>query len=75
LKVRKMLLTINKAHSKLDFDLLKQKVEHTYGVPVAGVFPLSDDMVQLASEGVFCVKSPDHVVSQEFKSVARQIIE
>ncbi len=75
LKVRKMLLTINKAHSKLNLEALKQKVEETYGETVAGVFPLSEDVVQLASEGVFCVKYPEHSVSQEFRKVAQQIIE
>jgi len=75
LKVRKMLLAINKAHSKLNLEALKQKVEETYGETVAGVFPLSEDMVQLASEGVFCVKYPEHVLSKEFRKVAQQIIE
>ncbi len=75
LKVRKMLLAINKVHSKLNLDALKQKVEETYGETVAGVFPLSEDVVQLASEGVFCVKYPEHPVSQEFRKVAQQIIE
>jgi MinD-like ATPase involved in chromosome partitioning or flagellar assembly len=75
LKVRKMLLAINKAHSKLNLEALKQKVEETYNETVAGVFPLSEDVVQLASEGVFCVKYPEHPVSQEFRKVAQQIIE
>ena len=75
LKVRKMLLAINKAHSKLDLEALKQKVEATYREKVAGVFPLSEDVVQLASEGVFCVKYPDHSISQEFQKVAQQIAE
>jgi MinD-like ATPase involved in chromosome partitioning or flagellar assembly len=75
LKVRKMLLAINKAHSKLNLEALKQKVEETYGETVAGVFPLSEDIVQLASEGVFCVKYPEHPVSQEFRHVAQQIVE
>ncbi len=75
LKVRKMLLAINKAHSKLNLEALKQKVEETYGETVAGIFPLSEDVVQLASEGVFCVKYPEHPVSQEFRRVAQQIIE
>lgn len=74
LKVRKMLLAINKAYSALNLDALKQKVEETYHETVAGVFPLSEDIVQLASEGVFCVKFPDHPVSQEFQKVAQQII-
>jgi len=75
LNVRKMLLTINKAHSKLNLDALKQKVEEIYSEPVAGVFPLSEDMVQLASEGVFCVKYPEHPISQEFRKVAGHIIQ
>ena len=74
LKVRKMLLAVNKALSKLNFDALRQKIEETYELPVAGIFPLSEDVVQLASEGVFCVKYPEHPVSQEFKKVAQQIM-
>jgi MinD-like ATPase involved in chromosome partitioning or flagellar assembly len=75
LKVRKMLLAINKAHSKINLEALKQKVEATYGETVAGMFPLSEDIVQLASEGVFCVTYPDHPISQEFRKVAQQIME
>ncbi|MFY7806673.1 MAG: MinD/ParA family ATP-binding protein [Limnoraphis robusta] len=75
LKVRKMLLVINKVYSTLNRDALKQKVEETYNEKVAGVFPLSEDLVQLASEGVFCVKYPEHPVSQEFHKVAQQIQE
>ncbi|MBE9102116.1 MinD/ParA family ATP-binding protein [Vacuolonema iberomarrocanum] len=75
LNVRKMLLAINKVHSKLNPDALKQKVEETYREPVAGIFPLSEDVVQLASEGVFCVQFPDHPVSQEFIKVAQRISE
>ncbi len=75
LKVRKMLLTVNKVHNRLDFDILKQKIEETYEVPVAGIFPLSEEVVQLASEGVFCTQFPDHPISHEFRNVARQIME
>jgi MinD-like ATPase involved in chromosome partitioning or flagellar assembly len=74
LNVRKMLLAINKAYSSLNFEALKQRVEETYSAPVAGVFPLSEEVVQLASEGVFCTRFPDHPVSQEFKKVATQIM-
>jgi MinD-like ATPase involved in chromosome partitioning or flagellar assembly len=75
LKVRKMLLAINKAHSKLNLEALKQRVEETYNETVAGVFPLSEDVVQLASEGIFCMRYPDHPVSQEFRKVAKMITE
>lgn len=75
LKVRKMLLAINKVHSQVNREALKQKVEETYAETVAGIFPLSEDMVLLASEGVFCVKYPEHPVTQEFRKVAQQMIE
>lgn len=75
LKVRKMLLAINKAYSSLNPEALKQRVEETYSTPVAGIFPLSEDIVQLASEGVFCVKYPDHPISKEFRKVAHHIME
>ncbi len=74
LNVRKMMLTINKALSSMNFEALKQKAEETYNVPVAGIFPLSEDIVQLASEGVFCSKYPEHIVSQEFQKVAQQLM-
>jgi len=74
LKVRKMMLAINKMHSRLNLDVLKQKVEETYSEKVAGMFPLSEEMVQLASEGVFCVKYPDHSITEEFRKVAQQVI-
>ena len=74
LKVRKMMLAVNKALSKMNFDALRQKVEAAYDVPVAGIFPLSEDMVQLASNGVFCLQYQIHPVSQEFRKVAEQIV-
>jgi MinD-like ATPase involved in chromosome partitioning or flagellar assembly len=75
LGVRNMLLILNKIYSSLNPEALKQKVEQTYEVPVAGAFPLSEDVVQLASEGVFCVKYPDHPITKEFQSIARQLME
>lgn len=75
LRVRKMLLVVNKVLSSMNFDALRQKVEETYDVPVAGIFPLSEDIVQLASNGVFCMQYPEHLVTQEFRKVARQIMD
>lgn len=73
LKVRKMLLAINKAYQKLNFDALKQKVEETYNEKVVGIFPSSEDILELASEGVFCTRYPDHSITQEFRKVAQEI--
>lgn len=75
LKVRKLFLVINKCHRLLNPEALKEKVSTTYGEPVAGLFPLSEELVQMASEGIFSLKYPAHAITQEFKKVAQQILE
>lgn len=74
LEVPKMLLVVNKVLSKFDFEALRQKVQTTYNVPVAGVFPLSEEMVELASSDLFCLRYPEHPWTQEINKVARQIL-
>jgi MinD-like ATPase involved in chromosome partitioning or flagellar assembly len=74
LKVRKMMLLLNKILSSMDFAALREKVETSFELPVAGMLPLSEDVVQLASNGVFCLQYPNHPISQEIKQVAMQIM-
>jgi len=74
LNVARMLLVVNKALPKLDFAALKNQVENTYNCPVAAVFPLSEDMVQLASGGVFCLEFPHHPFTQKIQELARQVM-
>lgn len=73
LKVRKMMLVLNKVLERMDFAKLQQKVESTYDLPVAGVFPLSEDMIQLGSHGLFFVEYPNHPFSQALGQVAAQL--
>jgi septum site-determining protein MinD len=74
LGVPKMLLIVNKALPALDFPALRQQVEATYSAPVAAVFPLSEEMLQLASGGLFCMHYPDHPFTQELRQVAGQLL-
>ena len=74
LEVPKMLLVINKALISLDFDDLKKQVEATYKVPVAGVLPHSDEMMLLASKGVFTLNYPDHPLTKIVEGVAKEIL-
>lgn len=75
LKVRKMVLAVNKALTTISFKNLREKIEQVYDLPVAGIFPLSVDMAKLASEGVFIISNPDHPITEEFKKVAQQIMD
>ncbi|MCU0568095.1 MAG: MinD/ParA family protein [Oculatellaceae cyanobacterium Prado106] len=74
LHVRKMMLIVNKVLSCVDLDSLRDKVEQTYQVPVAGLFPLSEDMIHLGSGGLFCLRYPDHPLTETLKQVAKQIL-
>jgi MinD-like ATPase involved in chromosome partitioning or flagellar assembly len=73
LKVPKMLLVVNKALPAFDFADLRQQVETIYNVSVAGILPLSEEMVQLASKGIFCLRYSEHSISQTIKEIAQQI--
>lgn len=75
LNVPKLLLLVNKAPEVFDFDQLREKVSSTYGAPVSGVVPHSDDMMILASSSVFALRYPDSEVTAILKDVARQVME
>jgi MinD-like ATPase involved in chromosome partitioning or flagellar assembly len=74
LEVPEILLVVNKALPDYDFDALRAEVERTYDVPVAGILPLSEDVVRLASGGVFCVQQPDHPISKEIARIAERVV-
>lgn len=74
LDARQMLLIVNKVLSSMDQTALREQVTQTYKVPVAGVFTLSEEMIYLASNGIFFLRYPDHPFSQELRHVVAQVI-
>ncbi|WP_008317653.1 CobQ/CobB/MinD/ParA nucleotide binding domain-containing protein [Leptolyngbya sp. PCC 6406] len=54
-------------------DEVKQKVESTYNLPVGVILPLSEQMVQLASGGIFCLHYPDHPLTQAMATLAQAV--
>jgi MinD-like ATPase involved in chromosome partitioning or flagellar assembly len=75
LGVPKMLLLVNKVLPTVDFAALKEQVEALYNVPVAGIFPLSTEMLELGSAGIFCLHHPYHALTKEYQKVAALIAE
>jgi len=71
LDVPKLMLIVNKAPSTLDLVDVKKRVAISYGCEVAAVFPHSDEMMILASEGIFALRFPDH----PFTEIVRQAAE
>lgn len=73
LDVPRLILVLNKMLPALDFDAMQQQVEAAYGVPVAGILPLSEEMVRLGSRDVFCLRYPDHPFTEVINKIAAQI--
>jgi MinD-like ATPase involved in chromosome partitioning or flagellar assembly len=74
LEVPKMLLVVNKALPAFDFNAMKKQIESTYNATVAGILPLSEEMVRLASSGIFSLKFPDHLWSQTVRQITAQVM-
>ena len=73
LDVPRMLMIVNKVPQAFDLDDVRARVEQTYKVKVAAVLPHSDEMMTLASSGIFTLKYPDHVVTKGLKAVAAEL--
>ena len=74
LTVPQMVLLVNKVPTTFDFDEVRAKVEKTYNCKVAAVLPHSDEMMALASAGVFVLHYPDHLVTSELRRLAASLM-
>ncbi|ARV62831.1 CDP-3,6-dideoxy-D-glycero-L-glycero-4-hexulose-4-reductase [Nostocales cyanobacterium HT-58-2] len=74
LEVPEMLMVVNKVLPDVDFNALRQQVEMTYDASVAGILPLSEEIVHLASGDIFCLRYLNHPFSQLVEAIAKQII-
>jgi MinD-like ATPase involved in chromosome partitioning or flagellar assembly len=74
LKLKRLLLVVNKVLPKLDTASLRQQVQTAYEAPVAGILPLSEEMIALGSGGIFSLTYPDHPYSQGVREIAAQVL-
>ena len=72
--VPKLLPIINKAPTGLDTRQLISHIETTYGVTIAEVLPHSEDLLRLASRGIFALNDPTHHLNGCIEAIVRQII-
>ncbi len=73
LDVPRMMLIVNKLPAVFDANEVKARVERIYNCPVAGVIPHSDDMMALASGGVFALRYPNHPLTDRIREIVTQI--
>lgn len=74
LAVPNMTLIVNKVPPTFDFDEVKTRVQSTYNCPVAAVLPHSDEMMTLASAGVFVLHYPDHPITIALKQATKILL-
>ncbi len=73
LGVPQMLLMVNKVPSLLMAEV-KQRIEKLYNCEVAVVMPHTDELMTLASSGIFSMRYPDHPVTKLYKQMADRIM-
>jgi MinD-like ATPase involved in chromosome partitioning or flagellar assembly len=74
LKLKQLLLVVNGVLPKLDTASHRQQVQTAYEAPVAGLLPVSEDMIALGSAGLFNLVYPDDPYSQGVRAIAAQVL-
>jgi len=74
LDVPRLVLIVNKVPSVFDVVDVRSRVEQTYGCEVAAVLPHSDEIMTLASAGIFVLRYPDHPITAALKQVAAKLV-
>jgi MinD-like ATPase involved in chromosome partitioning or flagellar assembly len=74
LEVPQILIVVNKSPTDFDPVAVADRVRATYDCEVAAVLPHSDDLMRLGSEGVFCLRHPDHELTDLYRTLASRVI-
>jgi MinD-like ATPase involved in chromosome partitioning or flagellar assembly len=70
LDVPRLMLIVNKVPAVFDVADVKTQVEHAYHCEVAAVLPHAEEMMVLASAGLFILRYPEHPISVALTRVA-----
>jgi MinD-like ATPase involved in chromosome partitioning or flagellar assembly len=73
LDVPNMLMLVNKTPSTFDLDDVRTRVEQTYSAKVGAVLPHADEMMTLASSGIFAIRYPDHPITTGLRNLVNQL--
>lgn len=74
LNVPGMLMLVNKVPAVFDPEEVEVQVGLSYNCEVAAVIPHADEMIGLASAGIFALRYPDHPVTAAFRQVATRLM-
>ncbi len=70
LKVPNMVLLVNKVPVVFDMAAVKAQVNQAYSCPVIATLPHSEELMALASGGIFALRYPDHPLTALYQEIA-----
>lgn len=73
LDVPRMVILVNKTPPDLAPEVVKGRVESAFNCPVAAVLPHSNEMMSLASAGIFALRYPQHPLSETLRQLTAQV--
>lgn len=73
LNVPDLFLVVNKALPSFDFNELRTSIASAYKATVEGVLPLSEDLIQLGSGGLFSLLNPQTPWAETLADIAARI--
>jgi MinD-like ATPase involved in chromosome partitioning or flagellar assembly len=74
LDVPRMLIAVNKVPATFDEDQVRERVAQAYGRPVAAVIPHADEVMSLASGGLFALRFPEHPIAARMREIAASLL-
>ena len=74
LSVPQMRLIVNKVPAAFPADEVRARVEHAYHAEVAAVLPHSEELMALASAGLFVTRYPAHPMTETLRQVAARLV-
>jgi septum site-determining protein MinD len=74
LDVPRLLLIVNKVPALFDVTDVRIRVEQTYSCEVAAVLPHADEMMAVASSGLFVLQYPHHPITAALRRVATALV-
>jgi septum site-determining protein MinD len=74
LEVPRLLLMVNKVPQSYDSGTVRRRVEESYRAEVVAVLPHSEELMALASAGIFALRFPDHPLTALYRQVAARIL-
>jgi MinD-like ATPase involved in chromosome partitioning or flagellar assembly len=74
LDVPRLVLVVNKAPALFDPLDVRTRVQKTYDCEVAAVLPHADEMMALASSGLFALRYPAHPITVALRQVASTLV-